>query len=1620
MSINVTVTGNPVSIKRGKMVTFDPYSEKKEFEKRRLMRLEQVRQQSKELAENVRNKVKKEKRKQMGELEKEGKEKLKNWQNRKLLELQNQYRNALDEIGQLKNEKQAKDRGKAAATKLQIQKNEENYRKAMPIQQKQIVRDIENTRASVISSINKQKNYVKSKCKKKKPSANIDITIPSESELSDNVTLPNQLSDIPEEQSDSSEEELCECSESSQEHTSSDICPEDKYNSTNVNESHNNNADEEKDLSPLMHTQTKFKPYHQVLAEHHDKIELFKHKTSELPLDTRISDRIKQRKLTALEPDFCDFDNNIVTQVNIDKRKKHQAVIPESKYNKIDKIPEKDPLELSSDECMCSKLSKNCPCKYKLVENVDKKHSNTGGASSSIIKHTSQNSSEMIKTTEIPTKPAVKLKEVGKSGLFIANGTEQQKVHYYDFPNRFEKDVASNSHVEKVTADSIEVLPNTVSEVEWQKKIKQRDKEAQIRGRNALEKEKIQRSYEEMMKKLPILQRKENIAQIGTDKPEYHMSEQRLQERENQKQARLENVYLREIPDIKPKLVTLPSKKPNILNSEEPFHILEGDDSRVLHLGSWDESSKPKTMFSTEEVQEIIRAFTLQNPEDRRAKLKHLLKSLKMQKEQLLDEIKLLPKDDSINALISDLNSFKESKREHKNVKQKRYKKRDILESEESYDRTESDNKCHTKVLREKQKKSDFKQRRHGSGVLVLQNMSTQTTPVAKSKSTTSTSTSTLNVNTDVPVQHVSKEVFNICNKKHTPCDCNKENTESSEELCKIFIKLHDDQGPKVEVLKSTRAEKEDKAEVIEKVDKIQSEIKSKSPKEDKKSSPKTLIKISPKIHKEVQDPIKKPVVTKSVATETEKRIRAKSNITIPPKKVDHEIDGSTKQRPQLRNESWKDHLSKNSMSTSSTSYMSPPDFSRPNITASTEISQQSFYNLRKKPQQRNVRRSPTLENQHSAAVPQNLNNNDLQLINYIKKLLSMSKVSIDELGVSSSDVQTPSQSIIETESNNPLAALHNIVRYINFKALDAAKKSSVSPDESHPPPNSLYSSSDGSGTVKDHTGNISKKDISVGINQATGGITSQYADITDSCTRRIANLASMIDKLREEKYQMLQKSPVESCTCTDKDSLSGKHTPTSDKNGSTRYFEFPPSGEKSKETNSSVSTDEEELHRRLIDIDMSLAEKLKRFRQTDDGKSKESSDRSDKSGSQPVLTVNNNNEEANQTEHDLTSRLRKLLAESYKSEISDLPVLPQPSVPSTTNNEAPFVPLLLDIPKLPILEQQPDDQPLVHSVGGFGRKCPPPSKGLITAKRFNGNISLLPHELSTIAEADSQLSTRLSPNTSKMLTSPIKDVMCDLNLATEIESLKDDTSKKSHISQGTQSKNTKVDSNNTNKASSHTGSDKNSLDSKSFKTLDNSDTNRSLTCNDLTCSSLSSSTSLKKSSSSSDMETIEAMLRSIGMDWAIPTLHKTQEALALTSSSSSSNVCLNKNDSSKSSCSEVSLKQFLKKQMLKKISSSSLKCDSSPVSFLQEMSEISAINPNNSSAEKTKRRTSTPVLSSKSTSNSKDDQPLFLGTSDISSVRNTSGDNTNSRNCQERHTFHTLDGDYSVTKSLI
>lgn len=171
-----------------------------------------MRQQSKEIAENLRNKVKKEKEKQISQIEKDGAAKLKQWQNKKLMQLQNQYRDCLDIIGvghsQAEVEKQAEqeylanqslnkdiaeERGLKAAQKLNIEREERNQKDDVAKQRKLYSRDVENARSAMVTKLNKKKKSPFKKKKIKKKSIDIDVDH-SDSDLDSDLPIFLDLS----------------------------------------------------------------------------------------------------------------------------------------------------------------------------------------------------------------------------------------------------------------------------------------------------------------------------------------------------------------------------------------------------------------------------------------------------------------------------------------------------------------------------------------------------------------------------------------------------------------------------------------------------------------------------------------------------------------------------------------------------------------------------------------------------------------------------------------------------------------------------------------------------------------------------------------------------------------------------------------------------------------------------------------------------------------------------------------------------------------------------------------------------------------------------------------------------------------------------------------------------------------------------------------------------------------------------------------------------------------------------------------------------------------------------------------------------------------------------------
>ncbi|XP_044266684.1 uncharacterized protein LOC123012677 [Tribolium madens] len=1329
MSINVTVSGNPVRINRGKMVTsYDPV--KTEFEKRRLMRLEQVRQQSKDIAETVRNKLKKEKTKQLSQIEKDGDVRLKNWQARKLLELQNQYQEALDEIGlghkeaaRVADEEEAfledeeiwervaEERGREAAQKLQIERNEESLKRAVPVQRKKLARDEENSRSNAVVRKTKQK---KSPFKKKK----IQVF---DSDSENRVPLLEGLGEDSDWNSDLGATRRVTgprkvATEAQTSPTIFEVPTSDKAAQTNIYEG----------TFPS---------------------------TSEFPHDTRISERIKRRVIPKPETDYCNFaEKEVSREIGLCPC----CLCHGKHFHGVEPVTMDNSPEVRAPSAMSvrheRKSEKGQP--YTQPQNLDdvvattipQKTNTTNREDANLKPNDSslrqtqripQRPDQVIKPKpDIPSKPKVTLKSTKNRPSNFGGGPSPQKVQFYDHPNRYTKFyLPKSSQVEKIEDENLVISPNVLSEEEMYEKMRQRDREAHLRGQVALEKERIQREYRDLMKKLPVLQKQERIAEIGLDKEKYHMSGVRLEELEKKRQNRLDNAYEELLVRHKPATVTLPRKND------------DRGENQSLNL-AWDVDFEPKDSTNL----------------NRTEQLSHLLSTLKSQKSHLLKEIEnTLSKESS-----SQFDEIKSKSTDYPRRKRSRDERpisptiSDVIPEEESTTVKTKPSRKSTAVV-----PSPRKKRKTSRKVLVRQNSSTQTSP----KSGRSVATSP-HVNT--PVEDTCK-----CPKK-----------DSSEEICEVVIKIKDGEKPEVVV----------------------------------------------------QPPF------------TEKSVKVISEVE----------ERKDAERPA----SWREELTRTA-SSSSTSYLEPPQSGRSDKSS-----------VLKKVGEMSRTMDSTVS---SGASAKQL---DPRLLVYIKKLLNMSRASIDDLTVSTaSDVSTPSHSVVEMPSNNPLLKLLNVMRYYNLDVADLQKQLSYETDES----GRHYNTSESIAV----TSSTSEGDKSVQFKSCTqldsstkveGRKIQDYANMAASCTKKISSLTAMIEKVRADKKKMMSSGSSGS----DKDLTL------------TSYLQLPDkSGEKD-------SPKQEDIDAKLLDIDYNYAEKLKQL-------------------SKEELEVEKQKVEVKEpTDEELLTRLKRLLQDSkqnnknkhhtcslestkeFLQKIDDTCVkllnekklvkdeqegktagqVSEKTSVSLKDDKTPSTsfPLLLDIPKLPRLE--------APSLEKKRKKRPPPTKSLRPIPE-----PVVPHELSTIIEADSQLSAKAE--------SPIKP-------------------KRSKSPKGRPS----------------------SAGSKSGEVPD-----------------ILTEVVKDKSSNSSDfseMETMETMLMSIGMEWAIPTLKKTREALALTSSSSGSKES-----------GELSLREFLSK-----ISSSS------DVMSMSDSQGMSLIHDDN-------RMTSTPIAGY---GEKKEGQPIFLTDSDLSSVKEHSG----------------------------
>lgn len=1207
-----------------------------------------------------------------------------------------------------------------------------------------------------------------------------------------------------------------------------------------------------------------------------------------------------------------------------------------------------------------------------------------------------------LPSDNLPAKPPVVLSSKGGSGtLKSTENISSSRVTHYDYENKFSKEeIIDNRNVEKIQQEDIQVISNSVSETEFQKTMNRRDREAEIRGRKALQKEKVHREYKELLKKLPVLQKQERINNIFSDKPEFHMSEERLKEVEEKRQNQMENAYEKLFPpEPRRAIITLPPKpkqKPD--DTFLPFKTVDiSENPPSLNLASWDVDHKQYSKATESSNEKKSESCLCHNKQE--AELKELLNKLKAQKALLLQEIESLPKDSNLDELVKDLSNLSERSERNTSVK-KGKRRREHCKCNASA--TESDSKkkleqkfeewkerhknCHTdsnssgsSLSPTPAKKAKLKTKKQ---LLILQNTSTQTTPKSakeseedenkktgnaerpssgcscgckkniksteesKKKDTTEKSTSPLgtsaieimkskadadktrkicNCNKNVKAKEESKKkdttekstsplrtsAVEIIKPKdnadetHRTCNCNKNLKAKEDKVCEIVIKIRDNESePEIKISPRKDADK-----VIMRRSKSQEKIQEKEKPE----------KVQENLHSQ------------------SKTVNIKEHTTIKPKQAERIRSISVKEKDgavqKTRKATWREQFSQNTkdLASSSTSYYSPPDFK--NQQNDNKKQKPRFRQaLQEKPQQTNISCNNSSDSSTKQINP--------CVMKYIEKLLTMSHGTVEDLTVSSvSEVSTPTQSIIETASNNPISQLRSIMKTFDISLVDLQRHFNYSREGSQIHQNTLEtlaisSSSTNSGydggksktlcssenfSTSSTLSNKDPRELSLEdySKQNYPKVMSKYAAVAETCNKRINDLTAMIAKVRQEKRKMMM--TPESCA--------------SDKENSTAYLELP---ETRKENKADISNDsskeQEELNLKLLSVDYKLATKLKK---PSPEKHKSVREHMEKA----ITDAPSANDDV---DHDIMTRFRKLLEVDKQND-----KLPESKIEKQKDA---FVPLLLDIPKLPKLTVP--DESLTYT--DAKKKKPPPAKGLLVAKKFNENIATVPHELSTIQEADSQLSARLQKNDkipekgpeqqSKSSDGSIPDILAEL-----IRNAKSDQDKKSP------------------KGTSRRSNEKSSRELQKLTSSESS------------------------TDKSSEMENIENMLRKMGMGWAVATLRKTQEALALTSSSSSLDISIKHKEVkvTESSSSEVSLKEFLGKQLYAKITSSTN--DSSLSSFMKEFQDISAIQGlSSTNRDKTSHRTSTPVLTSKSIEKAEDDNlgSGFVGESDLSSVR--------------------------------
>ncbi|GLV41425.1 hypothetical protein CBL_06655 [Carabus blaptoides fortunei] len=1441
------------------MVTCDVDSD---FERRRRIRLQQVRQQSKEIAANVRNRVRKEKEKQLSKVEKEGEEQLKRWKSRKLLALQQQYRDCMEEIGSAhtraalqrdpheilneleeKNQKEAEARGKLASDK---QKNEEIQQKLLlsePLERRKGVRKMENARSVMVSKLGRVKTTPIKKKKRKKVATDVTISSniinasdTSQNSISDIENISSNIEDARKQGNSLQKSVIVESDYDSQQEMTrrgKKISPkkqkkmtQKKLTSTDESVtpgdiSHANYTDDEINTPPSFRSDeisVQVSPLKNSGSHKNTNVQLSPSKVKDIieqhrPIqmystNTRISDRIRQRKLN--EDKDAELRNNNINYISNNFQREpvvHSNVTGPNKFN-IDS--------------------------YKICD-IENEHP---------------------KETNLPFVPP--------TSVINEDETEGQtsKVRYYDHFNRFGKEYNAQPIVQKISKERI--LVHSATEVDetkdYYETMQRRDREAQCRGTKAMEKNQIQKDYKQLMEELPVLQRQERLASMRTHNPAFHLSDDRHKEMERKRQNRIENLfekYYHKCKNLETPLITLKpvQKTPPAEEMKLPFTALDMTESPVqLNVAEWhNRETTPSTEHNT-------RTIETDNTDSRTTELADLLQRVNRQRELLIREVSSLPPSSNLQEILQDEEILKIACPCPKN-------------SAESKERTTAKSSAKGKVF-----------------------VSTATSPLAV-------------ISPSEKIQESGAKIQNSSTSSKREID----SSNSSEISADITIKRH----KKVKVKKPKFALKDEETQTSPAIGK-----KSLSPKESKQPS-----SLASSTNKSVGEESKK---SKSTTVQHEEKLcqiiiklaeessvqistsSAAKQISLKPKDTvtqQQPTDSKTrKEKPVAAKgkESDRKHRSppvshqrriSNDISTSTT-YMSPPDIQA--VAGPSKMDKQrTLYKdmLKNKPQQTNIDRPDSGGRRNKQVVSSNSSqikdkNINPHLFKYIQKLLSMSRQSIDDLTVSSvSDVSIPGPNVTDSADNTSIMQLHNVMSHFNLSFSDIQRY--LTPESSSSSINNIETNQPIVTEAIVHTTNQGTHEP-MEINESNllpySSILSKFTELAQSSCDKISNLTSMIDKIRLEKERLL--SPL-----------------SSDKNDNsyTSYLELPP-----KFTTDSAQTKASE--------------------------------------NKPKQVEENSSSSSNSIGQDAVDRYLLSVGESNGLTESNVEAN-DPLNSNTASNE--FVPMLVGIPKY----DEDDSVTLLNFVNPnmnnfvFNTTKPKPPPALLrNAAKYNLNIDMTPHELSTIVELDTVTSSR---NVSEIVIQrprtpdehiPNKDIGDIVYISRSDESSTQSEFVTISPERYMSPRETGIKKTSNGNVERKEGEHLKKVSPKSaLKKPGNKSPSRPK-------SEISGVQPLFSDKSSSSPEDREAILRNMGLGWAVSTLKKTQESLALSSSS----------DSSKR----------------------------------HDISEIAGAT-GSQSRDKSQQRTSTPVHYSKSTdSKNKSKEHLFTGDSDLSSVRLHSDEN--------------------------